>query len=276
MKITKDMLITDCLPSVHEKDGYVNCVLALFSDKIYCESNTYIPKWTVCNTEYYRINADEFEGWIDLEELMPNIVMPKKEGRINMEELMPNININEAEATYNIIFNNLISEKVKAKNRFILGAKKTANKIMSKLGIKYKIKLYQNEEAYDLIRELFLRLNKVDDKSIKETEEIMKDRTVEGIRNNSNTPLMGNGDLYVGPYIIDEYREKQPSEILTEQRINFFQNRKIKNKHFHPAQFGQDVDESNIKGELLDLPTRFKSKELLGNSSNQRMVTPVR
>ena len=82
------MLVTDCLPEVHEKDGYVNCVLALFSDKIYCESNTYIPKWTVCNTEYYRTHTDEFEGWIDLEELMPNIVIPKKKGGLIWKSLL--------------------------------------------------------------------------------------------------------------------------------------------------------------------------------------------
>lgn len=76
MKITKDMLITDRLPEEIDKDGYVNCVLALHNDSIYCESNTYIPKWTVSNVAYYLKNPQEFEGWIDLEFMIP-IVKPK-------------------------------------------------------------------------------------------------------------------------------------------------------------------------------------------------------
>lgn len=67
------MLITDRLPELQEKEGYTNCVLALCSDEIYCESNLYIPKWTVSNVAYYIKHSDEFEGWIDLEMLLPKI-----------------------------------------------------------------------------------------------------------------------------------------------------------------------------------------------------------
>ena len=70
MKITRDMLRTD-LPSVREdKSGGCNCVLAVWRRTIYDDSNTYIPRWTISNTEYYEVNADKFEGWIDLEDLV--------------------------------------------------------------------------------------------------------------------------------------------------------------------------------------------------------------
>ena len=67
------MLITDRLPELQEKEGYTNCVLALYTDEIYCESNLYIPKWTVSNVAYYIKHSDEFEGWIDLEMFLPKI-----------------------------------------------------------------------------------------------------------------------------------------------------------------------------------------------------------
>ena len=68
-KITKEMLRTDLPKLIIYKDGSVNCVLALHSDSIYCESNTYIPKWTVSNVAYYLRNREMFDGWIELEEI---------------------------------------------------------------------------------------------------------------------------------------------------------------------------------------------------------------
>jgi len=46
--------------------GGVNCVLALHKRSIYGKDNTYIPRWTVSNTVYYRKNRKSFEGWVDL------------------------------------------------------------------------------------------------------------------------------------------------------------------------------------------------------------------
>lgn len=59
------------LPIIQEINGYTNCVLALYKDSYYCESNTYLPKWQVVNTEYYNKYPDQFEGWIDLEDAPP-------------------------------------------------------------------------------------------------------------------------------------------------------------------------------------------------------------
>lgn len=59
------------LPIIQETKGYTNCVLALYKDSYYCESNTYLPKWQVVNTEYYNKYPDQFEGWIDLEDALP-------------------------------------------------------------------------------------------------------------------------------------------------------------------------------------------------------------
>lgn len=41
-------------------------ILALHSDSIYCESNTYMPKWTVTDSDSYNWNRDTFYGWITL------------------------------------------------------------------------------------------------------------------------------------------------------------------------------------------------------------------
>lgn len=70
MKITKEMIQTG-LPPKRRKKGFVNVVLAIWKDSNYCRTNTYIPKWMVCNTAYYHKNPDQFEGWIDLEFLIP-------------------------------------------------------------------------------------------------------------------------------------------------------------------------------------------------------------
>ena len=72
MIITRDMLHTDT-PEVKENNGYTNCVLALLKDDQFCESNTNMPKWIISNTAYYAQNPDKFEGWIELEFLIPNL-----------------------------------------------------------------------------------------------------------------------------------------------------------------------------------------------------------
>lgn len=71
MKIKQSDLITDRLPEIREVNGYTNVVLALWKDENYCETNTYIPKWQICNTEYYAEHPDEFQGWIELEDIFP-------------------------------------------------------------------------------------------------------------------------------------------------------------------------------------------------------------
>jgi len=68
--ITKDMLRTD-LPEYKDKDGHCNSVLALHSNKIYCDSNPMISRWIVSNVAYYLANPDAFEGWVELEFLTP-------------------------------------------------------------------------------------------------------------------------------------------------------------------------------------------------------------
>lgn len=70
MQITKEMLQPG-IPPEKNKRGFVNVVLAVWKDSNYCKTNTYIPKWMICNTVYYKKHADEFEGWIDLEFLIP-------------------------------------------------------------------------------------------------------------------------------------------------------------------------------------------------------------
>ena len=70
MKITRDMLRTDLPPVREDKGGGCNCVLAVWKRTIFDDSNTYIGRWTTSNSEYYIKNADSFEGWIDLEDLV--------------------------------------------------------------------------------------------------------------------------------------------------------------------------------------------------------------
>ena len=73
MKISKSQLRTDNPPIIELEDGCCNIVLACHSDNIYCETNTYIPRWTVSNTKYYNKNPDDFIGWIELEDtLLPD------------------------------------------------------------------------------------------------------------------------------------------------------------------------------------------------------------
>jgi hypothetical protein len=64
------MLRTD-LPELRVTDGYTNVVLCLRKDSLYCESNTYIPKWDISNVAYYLNNKDDYEGWIELEDINP-------------------------------------------------------------------------------------------------------------------------------------------------------------------------------------------------------------
>lgn len=59
------------LPEERNSMGCVNVVLAVRKDNQYDESNTYLPKWDVVNAVYYNINFDKFEGWVDLEDILP-------------------------------------------------------------------------------------------------------------------------------------------------------------------------------------------------------------
>ena len=80
MKITKTKAkgkiyrrrLNEGLPPIRFlEDGSVNVVLAVYHPKIYAKngSNSYIPAWTITNTEYYCNYPDEYLGWIDLEDL---------------------------------------------------------------------------------------------------------------------------------------------------------------------------------------------------------------
>lgn len=71
--ITRAMLNQGLPPRRTLPDGGCNVVLVLHSDKVYSRngSNSYMPKWGISNTVYYRKHPDMFEGWIDLEDVMP-------------------------------------------------------------------------------------------------------------------------------------------------------------------------------------------------------------
>jgi hypothetical protein len=72
MKILKEQLNKNIdVPPIRESNGYVNCVLALKADSQYDETNTYMSKWEVVNTVYYHANKNRFEGWIELEDVLP-------------------------------------------------------------------------------------------------------------------------------------------------------------------------------------------------------------
>jgi hypothetical protein len=58
MKIYKRHLRTDKPKS--------DFILGCFSNSIYGEDNTYIPKWTVVPKKYYKFNKKDFEGWVEL------------------------------------------------------------------------------------------------------------------------------------------------------------------------------------------------------------------
>jgi len=72
MKITKENLKNGLAPILY-KDGYVNSVLAIRKDSFYCDSNTYIGKWDCPNTEWYNKHIEDYEGYIELEFLTPQI-----------------------------------------------------------------------------------------------------------------------------------------------------------------------------------------------------------
>ncbi len=73
-RILRNQLNKGLPPIRHSGDGSVNVVLAVYHPKIYAKngSNSYIPAWTISNTEYYCKHPDEFLGWIDLEDLQYN------------------------------------------------------------------------------------------------------------------------------------------------------------------------------------------------------------
>ena len=64
-RIDVTMLRRD-LPPVKWTGGSVNSVLALQKRTIYCKDNTYIGRWQVSNTVFYRKNRKQFEGWVEL------------------------------------------------------------------------------------------------------------------------------------------------------------------------------------------------------------------
>jgi hypothetical protein len=70
MIITRQMLRTDLPPVRTDRGGGCNCVLACWKRTIYADTNTYIGRWTTSNTAYYCKNVDQFEGWIELEDLV--------------------------------------------------------------------------------------------------------------------------------------------------------------------------------------------------------------
>jgi len=67
--ITRDMLQKGRCPVTTKKTGGINSVLACLSDKAYCPSNTYIPRWMVVNAAYYNKNRSLYCGYITLEQL---------------------------------------------------------------------------------------------------------------------------------------------------------------------------------------------------------------
>ena len=74
MIINREMLRTDKPEKKILDDGCVNCVLALWSEDVFCDSNLYLPRWTICNVSYYLAHIEEFDGWIEIE----NILLPEK------------------------------------------------------------------------------------------------------------------------------------------------------------------------------------------------------
>jgi hypothetical protein len=71
MQITKEMIKIGPAPErINVRDG-VNMVLALNKESLYAKdgSNAYIPRWQVSNAAYYNSNLEDFEGWIDLEDI---------------------------------------------------------------------------------------------------------------------------------------------------------------------------------------------------------------
>ena len=64
-------LQTGLPPIRHLADGGVNVVLAVWKLKNYeCGTNKYISRWHVVNTVYYNAHPDEYQGWIELEDLL--------------------------------------------------------------------------------------------------------------------------------------------------------------------------------------------------------------
>lgn len=72
MIITKNQLKKGKCP-VLEKDGYINSVLVVHKDSYYCDSNTYIGKWDCPNTIWYNNHFKDYEGYIELEFLIPKV-----------------------------------------------------------------------------------------------------------------------------------------------------------------------------------------------------------
>lgn len=69
-EIDHSMLHTG-IPETRLEEGYTSVVLALRKPEFYIRSNTYLPAWTVVNTEYYSLHSDDYVGWIELEDILP-------------------------------------------------------------------------------------------------------------------------------------------------------------------------------------------------------------
>lgn len=55
----------------------INMLLVLHSDDIYDDTgdNWYIPQWSVANSRYYNTHMDQYQGYIDLEDMpKPGII----------------------------------------------------------------------------------------------------------------------------------------------------------------------------------------------------------
>jgi len=76
MIINKSQLKTGKCP-VYKKNDTVNAVLAVRKDSYYCKSNTYIGKWDTPNAIWYNKHIKDYEGYIELEFLIPKIPKDK-------------------------------------------------------------------------------------------------------------------------------------------------------------------------------------------------------
>ena len=86
MKITREMLRTDLPLIKSDRTGGCNVVLGCLKRKCYDDTNTYISRWQVSNTVWYCAHADDYEGWIELEDLI-SVYMPENVLEVEDEKL---------------------------------------------------------------------------------------------------------------------------------------------------------------------------------------------
>lgn len=70
MIINKEMLRAD-LPEVKEVNGYCNIVLALLKPESITPETSYLSSWQTVNTIWYNNNHYLYQGWIELEFVLP-------------------------------------------------------------------------------------------------------------------------------------------------------------------------------------------------------------